>query len=87
MTDEQTLSLVLKDEAGNYFLVPQELLEQGRVPEEHTAEIERLIAEQQDVQGYARHDGGGWGGPESIGWQVARVFWRIGWTAPPILHL
>jgi hypothetical protein len=45
MTDDQSLSLVLKDEAGNYFLVPQETLERGRVPKEQKGEIERLVAE------------------------------------------
>jgi len=45
MTNEQTMTLVLKDAAGNYFLVSQETLEQGRVPEEHRAEVGRLVAE------------------------------------------
>ncbi|MGH2585464.1 MAG: hypothetical protein ACRDJE_11170 [Dehalococcoidia bacterium] len=58
MSDAQTGTLVLKDTAGNYFLVPQETLEQGRVPAEHTAEIEQAIAAAQggaggnDVEGY-----------------------------------
>ncbi|MGH2587102.1 MAG: hypothetical protein ACRDJE_19490 [Dehalococcoidia bacterium] len=55
MTNEQTGTLVLKDQAGNYFLVPQETLEQGRVPEEHTAEVERVFADQGDVQGHIWH--------------------------------
>jgi hypothetical protein len=48
MTNTQSNTLVLKDSAGSYFLLSQETLEQGRVPEEHTAEIERLIAAAQD---------------------------------------
>jgi hypothetical protein len=52
MTNEQTNMLVLKDQTGTYFLVPPETLEQGRVPAEQTAEVERLIAEQHDVQGH-----------------------------------
>jgi hypothetical protein len=44
--------LVLKDAAGSYFLLPQGTLEQGRVPEEQKAEMERLIAERDDVQGH-----------------------------------
>ena len=45
--------LVLKDQVGDYFLLPQETLERGRVPQERKAEIEQLIAERQtDVQGY-----------------------------------
>jgi hypothetical protein len=56
MTNEQTNALVLKDAAGSYFLVPQAVLEQGRVPAEHTAELEQLIAaggpDGDDVQGH-----------------------------------
>ena len=57
MTDAQTSTLVFKNEAGDYFLLPQETLERGRVPEEHKAEIEQLITAQggidgEDVQGY-----------------------------------
>lgn len=44
MTNPQNTTLVLKDQAGSYFLVSQETLERGRVPEQHTAEVERLIA-------------------------------------------
>jgi hypothetical protein len=56
MTDVQTGTLVLKDATGSYFLVPQAVLEQGRVPAEHTAELEQLIAaggpDGDDVQGH-----------------------------------
>ncbi|MGH2603994.1 MAG: hypothetical protein ACRDJ9_31995 [Dehalococcoidia bacterium] len=52
MTNAQTTVLVLKDQAGTYFVLPPEALERWRLPEEHTAEIERLIAEQEDVQGH-----------------------------------
>jgi hypothetical protein len=48
MTNTKNPTLVLKDQAGSYFLLAQETLEQGRVPAEHTAEIERLIAAAQD---------------------------------------
>ncbi|MGH2584153.1 MAG: hypothetical protein ACRDJE_04505 [Dehalococcoidia bacterium] len=53
MTNAETRTLVFKNEAGDYFLLPQEMLEQGRVPAEQTAEVERFIAEQadEDVQG------------------------------------
>jgi len=59
MTTEQTNTLVLKDSAGSYYLVPQELLEQVRIPAEHTAELEGQIAAatqdsagEADTQGY-----------------------------------
>jgi hypothetical protein len=51
MTDAQTSVLVLQDEAGSYFLVPQPALERWRVAEEQVAEVERFIAES-DVSGY-----------------------------------
>jgi hypothetical protein len=58
MTHAQTGTLVLKDATGSYFLVAQETLEQGRVPEERTAELEQMIVAAarvdagEDVQGY-----------------------------------
>ena len=56
MTDganEQTGTLVFKSQAGDYYLVSQETLERGRVAEEHTAEVERLISERdEDVRGH-----------------------------------
>ena len=59
MSNEQTSPLVFKDHAGEYYLLPQAALEQGRVPEEHKAEVERLLAEGtqgddgEDVQGFS----------------------------------
>ncbi|MGH2587105.1 MAG: hypothetical protein ACRDJE_19505 [Dehalococcoidia bacterium] len=57
MKTDQQETLVFKDQVGEYYLVPQETLEQGRVPTEHKAEIERFIAASEaaggDVQGYA----------------------------------
>jgi hypothetical protein len=51
MTNTQTSTLVLKDATGAYFALPQEAVQRNRVPEEHTAEVERLLALQGDVQG------------------------------------
>jgi hypothetical protein len=60
MTTEQIATLVLKDEAGTYYLLSQETLEQGRVPEERIAELEQFIAAaadgrtgKDDVDGHA----------------------------------
>ncbi|MGH2598397.1 MAG: hypothetical protein ACRDJ9_03315 [Dehalococcoidia bacterium] len=55
MTNEQTSTLVFKDQAGEYYLLPQATLERGRVPAEHKAEVERVLAEVEgdDVQGHA----------------------------------
>lgn len=50
--DAQSSTLVFKDQAGDYFFLPQEALERGRVPEEHRAEVERLVAERDDVSGH-----------------------------------
>jgi hypothetical protein len=58
MTNEQQATLVLKDTAGDYFLVSLAALEQGRVPEEHKAEVEQAVGATQsgagaeDVQGH-----------------------------------
>jgi len=56
MTNEQTTTLVLKDATASYFLVPKAVLEQCRVPAEHAAKLEQLIAagdlNGEDVQGY-----------------------------------
>ncbi len=55
MTSEQTNVLMFKNEAGDYFAVPQETFERGRVPEERKAEVERLLseAERDDTTGHA----------------------------------
>jgi hypothetical protein len=52
MTNAEMNTLVLKDTAGQYCLVPLATIEQGRVLEEHKAEVERLIMEQPDTHGY-----------------------------------
>lgn len=53
MTAERAITLVFKNGAGQYYLLPQETLEQGRVPAEHTAELERFLSEVgSDVSGY-----------------------------------
>ena len=45
MIDTEARTLVFKDQAGDYFLVPQETFERGRVPDERKAELERLVAQ------------------------------------------
>jgi hypothetical protein len=52
MTSRQDITLVFKDQAGEYYLLPQETLAQGRVSAEHTAEVERLVTEGDDVTGH-----------------------------------
>ena len=47
MTDAQTdqpITLVLKNTAGDYFVVSQAILEQCRLPAERAAELEQLLA-------------------------------------------
>jgi hypothetical protein len=51
-TDDAQTAVVLKSAAGDYYMVPLETLLQGRVSEERTTEVERLLSEQQDVQGH-----------------------------------
>jgi hypothetical protein len=54
MTTEVHNVIVFTDQAGEYFLLPQELLEQGRVPAEHRVEVKRLVSETEgdDVAGH-----------------------------------
>ena len=54
MSSEQTTVLVFKDRAGEYYLLPQETLERGRVPAEDRADVERLASETagDDVAGH-----------------------------------
>jgi hypothetical protein len=51
MTTTQATTLVLKDQAGEYYLLPEDALEQCRVLGERKAEIERLVDES-DVSGH-----------------------------------
>jgi hypothetical protein len=51
-TNAEGAVLVFKDQAGEYYLLPQERLEQGRVAAEHKAEVERLLTEPNDVAGH-----------------------------------
>jgi hypothetical protein len=52
MTNAEAGVLVLKNQAGEYFLLPWETLEQGRVPAEHRAEVEQVLGEAGDVSGF-----------------------------------
>jgi hypothetical protein len=52
MTSAETHVLIFKDQAGEYYLLPPEALERGRVPAEVKAELERRISGSDDVVGY-----------------------------------
>ena len=56
MTNAETCTLVLRDQAGKYYLLPQETLERGRVPDEHKAGVERLMVEAAAGDGADRGD-------------------------------
>ena len=82
MTTTQASMLLVKNQAGDFFLLPGASLEQGRVPAEHTAELERLItaATQDgtsgaDAQGYVAPAGFGAGVAVAI---VVRAGFDIG---------
>jgi hypothetical protein len=62
MTNEQTATIVLKDKTGSYFLVPQATVEQGRVPAERKAEIERMLADAEGFAAAVYEDDWGWKG-------------------------
>lgn len=50
-TDEQVEALVLNDGAGNYYVIPLDVLERTRVPDAQKAEMDASFGG--DVQGYA----------------------------------
>jgi hypothetical protein len=45
MTNAQSNTLVFKNQAGDYFLVPEATMEQGRVPAEKKAEVDQLMVD------------------------------------------
>ena len=50
MTTEQSPTIVLRDEAGNLYVLTPELLAQARVSDERKAEVERALTG--DVAGF-----------------------------------
>jgi hypothetical protein len=61
MSNAETATLVFKDQAGEYYVLPLEALERGRVPAEQKVALEEQLAamspasdEGDDVQGYLR---------------------------------
>jgi len=50
-TGQTDISLVFTDQDQNYYVIPVEVFERGRVPAEHKAEVEEALREQ-DVSGY-----------------------------------
>ncbi len=53
MANAQATTLVFKDQMGNYILVAEETWQRGRVPVENSAEVDRLLAESDDVAGHS----------------------------------
>ena len=56
MTNEQMEKLLIADQAGNYYLLSQEMLDQARVPAERAAEIRaelEKLSSQSDVSGFS----------------------------------
>jgi len=58
-TDAESGTLVFKDQAGDYYLLPLTMLQRGRVPEEAKAALEEQLAAMpagatagEEVQGY-----------------------------------
>ena len=44
MPGESIQVVVFQDAAGEYYVVPQQVWAQARVPQQHRAEVERLLA-------------------------------------------
>lgn len=55
MTTTQKDALILKNQAGDYFVLPLELIERGRIAADHRSEIDHLFATSQahDTAGHA----------------------------------
>jgi hypothetical protein len=51
MPDEQTEFVALKDEAGQYYMLSREELDQARVADEDKAELDQILAG--DTSGFA----------------------------------
>lgn len=49
----ETEKVWLKDEQGNYYMLTREMLEQIKVPQDHKAEVEKVIAGQDDAAGFS----------------------------------
>jgi hypothetical protein len=45
MTNEQSKAKVLRDAEGNYYVLPIDVMERARVPQERVAEVEAAIGE------------------------------------------
>jgi hypothetical protein len=50
MGNQETSAMVLRDSAGNYYVLPMSVVERARVPKEREAELEAAMGE---VTGYA----------------------------------
>ena len=45
MTNDHSKAMVLRDDQGNYYVLPIEVMERARVPKERVAEVEAAIGE------------------------------------------
>jgi hypothetical protein len=52
MTSERDEMLIFADGKGDYYQIPRALLEQGRVPDDQRAQLERAL-NQDDTTGFA----------------------------------
>lgn len=68
IAESESRVLVLKSDASDYFVVPRDALERGRVPADKKAEVERLIAQSA-------------GAPAAAGDDTQGHFWPIVWAA------
>jgi hypothetical protein len=52
MTSEQAEMLIFADGKGDYYQIPRALFEQGRVPDDQKAQLERALS-RDDTSGFA----------------------------------
>jgi hypothetical protein len=78
---DQPAALVLSDQEGNYYVLPREVIERGRVKDENKAKVQELVG---DTSGYDIS----LGGYSPAGWIVVQRpeeiqdWTEIPWKAP-----
>ena len=61
----EEIAVVLRDEEGNYYLLPKRMVEAARVPAEHVAQLEEAL--EPEVAGHAMRGGFDFAGLVDIG--------------------
>ena len=52
-----TEKIWLKDDSGNFYMLTREMLETAKIPQSHKAEVEKVVAGQDDAVGFTTFAG------------------------------